>query len=122
MQRRLTVSQLNAYIAGVFEDEFVLHDVIVRGEVYELKVMGARTFFTLKEGECTLGCVTFSGIDVDVGSNVDVAGTVTFYAKSGRVSFVAEYVSVTGEGTLLAELKKLKDKLRAEGLFENRPP
>ena len=122
MQRRLTVSQLNAYIAGVFEDEFVLHDVIVRGEVYELKVMGARTFFTLKEGECTLGCVTFSGIDVDVGSNVDVTGTVTFYAKSGRVSFVAEYVSVTGEGTLLAELKKLKDKLRAEGLFENRPP
>lgn len=121
-QRKLTVSQLNAYISGVFEDEFVLHDVIVRGEIFELKVMGARTFFTLREGDCTLNCVTFSAVNVDIGAEVDVTGTVTFYAKSGRVSFVAEYLTVTGEGVLLAELKKLKEALGKEGLFANRPP
>ena len=122
MQKRLTVSQLNAYIAGVFEDEFVLHDVVVRGEIYELKVMGARTFFTLKEGGSTLYCVTFAHIRAEVGDNADVTGTVTFYAKSGRVSFVAEDVSPVGEGDLLAKLRQLKETLRKEGVFDNRPP
>ena len=121
MQRRLTVSQLNSYISGVFEDEFVLHDVVVRGEIFELKVMGARTFFTLKEGGCTLNCVSFARIGGEAGMNADVTGTVTFYAKSGRVSFVAESLRVAGEGELLLELKKLKEKLEAEGLFANRP-
>ncbi len=121
MQRKLTVSQLNSYISGVFEDEFVLHDVVVRGEIFELKVMGARTFFTLKEGGCTLNCVSFARIGGEVGMNADVTGTVTFYAKSGRVSFVAESLRVAGEGELLLELKKLKEKLEAEGLFANRP-
>ncbi len=122
MQRKLTVSQLNAYISGVFEDEFVLHDVVVRGEIFEAKAVGARTFFTLKEGGCTLSCVTFAHMRADVGAEVDVTGTVTFYAKSGRVSFVAEDMTVAGEGALLAALKKLKEKLRLEGLFEGRPP
>ena len=122
MQRRLTVSQLNAYISGVFEDEFVLHDVVVRGEIYELKSVGARTFFTLKEGGCTLGCVSFARIRAEVGDDAEVTGTVTFYARSGRVSFVAENVSSVGEGDLLLGLKRLREKLRVEGLFENRPP
>lgn len=37
MQRELTVSQLNRYIDGVFEDERVLHDIKVLGEVSEFK-------------------------------------------------------------------------------------
>ncbi len=122
MQRKLTVSQLNAYISGVFEDEFVLHDVVVRGEVFEARAVGARTFFTLKEGGCTLNCVTFAHMRADVGADVEARGTVTFYAKTGRVSFVADDIAVAGEGALLAELKKLREKLRSEGLFENRPP
>ena len=54
--------------------------------------------------------------------NVEALGTVTFYARTGRVSFVIEDVTPSGEGKLLLELLALKEKLKSEGLFENRPP
>ncbi len=122
MQRKLTVSQLNKYISGVFDDETVLHDVTVCGEVYEYKRYGARTFITLREGDCTLSCVSFGAHDgISEGMNAEAVGTVTFYAGTGRVSFVIESIEPAGKGKLLLELLKLKEKLRGEGLFENRP-
>lgn len=34
-KRTLSVTELNAYIRGVFEDESILHDIGVEGEVSE---------------------------------------------------------------------------------------
>ncbi len=122
MQRKLTVSQLNKYISGVFDDETVLHDVTVCGEVYECKRYGARTFITLREGDCTLSCVSFGALDnISEGMSVDALGTVTFYAGTGKVSFVTERMEPVGKGKLMLELLKLREKLKFEGLFENRP-
>lgn len=123
MQRELTVSRLNAYIAGVFDDESVLHDISVRGEVTECKTAGQSTFITLAEGGCTLGCVTFSAVDgITVGVEAVLTGSVSFYKKTGRTSFIADRVTVTDKrGAMLAELLKLKAKLEAEGLFTGRP-
>lgn len=122
MQKKLTVSQLNKYIAGVFDDEFVLHGVTVCGEVFESRRMGARVFLTLKEGNCTLQCVSFNSIDVSEGTNVEALGTVGFYAATGRVSFLIEEILPVGAGRLALEFARLKTRLQAEGLFENRPP
>ena len=123
MQKKLTVSQLNKYIGGVFDDEIVLHDVTVCGEVFECRRTGARTFITLREGDCSLSCVSFCKIDdVSEGMNVEAVGTVGFYAKTGRVSFLIEDLSPVGEGRLAVEFAKLKAKLQGEGLFQNRPP
>lgn len=123
MQKKLTVSQLNKYIGGVFDDEFVLHDVTVCGEVFECRRTGARTFITLREGDCSLSCVAFCRVDgVSEGMNVEALGTVGFYAKSGRVSFLIDELAPVGAGRLAAELAKLKAKLQSEGLFEDRPP
>lgn len=121
MQKKLTVSQLNAYIRGVFDDEFVLHDVTVCGEVFEFKRMGARTFITLKEGECTLPCVSFRAVDDGLlGKNVESVGTVNFYEKTGRVSFLIDEITPSGDGKILLDLAKLRESLRVEGLFDNR--
>lgn len=123
MQRKLTVSQLNQYIGGVFDDECVLHDVTVCGEVFEYRQAGATSFLTLREGDCVLSCVCFRGTgNVAVGMNVEALGSVGFYAKTGRVSFLVEEIRPSGEGVLALEFQKLKEKLRREGLFENRPP
>ncbi len=123
MQRELTVSRLNAYISGVFDDENVLHDISVRGEVTEFRVAGSRTFITLSEGGCVLGCVTFAAVKgITVGAEAVLTGSVTFHKKSGRTSFVADSVTVTDKrGAMLAELLRLKEKLAAEGLFTGRP-
>ena len=119
MQRELTVSRLNAYIAGVFDDESVLHGISVRGEVTECRIAGSRTFITLSEGGCTLSCVAFTAVDgITVGVEAVLIGSVSFHKKSGKTSFIAENVIVTDKrGAMLAELMKLKEKLAAEGLF-----
>ena len=48
MNKILSVSQLNNYIKTVFEDELLLHDITVQGEVFEIKFSGANTFVTIK--------------------------------------------------------------------------
>lgn len=123
MQKKLTVSQLNNYISGVFEDEYVLHDITVEGEISELSGAGGRTFLTLKEDDYCISCVCFTRVaDIPAGTLVEALGSVSFYKKTGRISFIIKELAPKGEGQQYLELLRLKEKLRADGLFENKLP
>ena len=85
-ERTLTVAQLNEYVKGVFEDELVLHDLQVEGEVYECKQTAAALFVTLRERDSLLHCVCFAHVDaLALGDKVVLKGSVTFHERSGRV-------------------------------------
>lgn len=119
---RLSVTQLNNYIKGVFDDELILKNIAVFGEVYERKDSGGNLFFTLKDEDSILRCVRFGGgFTPSIGDTVTVVGSVDYYVKGNRVSFRAKSIEPYGEGTLKRKIKELYDKLQAEGLFENRP-
>ena len=82
-ERTLTVSQINEYVKGVFEDELILHDLGVEGEIYEYKKTASATFVTLKEKDCLLGCVSFDSVcDFSVGDKVILFGSVSFYERT----------------------------------------
>lgn len=120
---RLSVTQLNNYIKGVFDDELILKNIAVFGEVYECSNSGGNLFFTLKDDDSILRCVRFGGGFVPaVGDTVIVVGSVDYYVKGNRVSFRAKSIEPYGEGTLKRKIKELHDKLVQEGLFDNRPP
>ncbi len=122
-ERTLTVAQLNEYVKGVFEDELVLHDLQVEGEVYECKQTAAALFVTLRERDSLLHCVCFAHVDaLALGDKVVLKGSVTFHERSGRVSFVFSSARKTGEGDLLAAFNARKDKLAREGVFEHKKP
>ncbi|WP_251612943.1 exodeoxyribonuclease VII large subunit [Pumilibacter muris] len=122
-ERTLTVSQLNEYVKGVFEDELVLHNLNVEGEVYEFKATPTATFVTLREGDGILNCVCFEAIEkLELGEKVSLFGNVTFHGRTGRISFAFKTVKKIGVGNILAEFNALKEKLAAEGLFENKLP
>ena len=119
----ISVTQLNGYIKGVFEDELVLHNIAVYGEIFECSVSGSTTFLTLKDGECSLRCLRYnSNAKHEVGMKVLLTGTVTFYARSGRVDFVYRDIQPYGESLLYAEFLRLKAGLEAEGVFSDKPP
>lgn len=119
--RTLTVSQLNRYIKGVFEDEIVLHDLNVEGEVYEFKQTPATVFVTLKESDSLLHCVSFDCFQkLDVGDKVSLFGSAAFYERNGKMSFVYRSARAFGKGRLNAEYNALKNKLENEGLFSNK--
>ncbi len=119
--RTLTVSQLNEYVKGVFEDELVLHDLNVEGEVYEYRQTPSATFITLKDGDCLLHCVSFESTEkAETGDKVSLHGNVSFYERSGKVSFVFGSLHKIGAGNLLKEFNELKNKLLCEGLFDRK--
>ncbi len=122
MPKTLSVSQLNNYIKGVFLDEILLHNIEVFGEITEFNISGGNTFITVREGDCVLPCIKF-GLheNLPIGMKVLLSGAVTFYEKGGRVSFNVRVIKPYGEGEDFLRLKKLKERLCAEGLFENRP-
>ena len=121
MANKLSVSQLNNYIKGVFDDELFLQKIYVYGEVYEFSQSNGFTYITLKEGDCYIHCIKYSLLEkVEVGSMITLFGSVTFYRKTGKVTFSIISMQKTGEGQLYAEFLKLKESLRKEGLFENK--
>ena len=53
----VSVKQLNAYIKNVFEDELVLQNITVVGEVSDVS-NSKYVFLTLKEDDCILQCMS----------------------------------------------------------------
>ena len=118
LKKILSVSQLNAYLKGVFEDELILHDLCVCGEVEDVRVSNGTTYFTLREQDTRLSCVMFSVYELPLkGLKVELLGGVSFYAKTARISFVTKSIRLTGEGEQHLALLKIKDRLEKEGLF-----
>ena len=122
MQNKLTVSQLNNYIKGVFDDELILKNIAVFGEVSECSTSAGNTFFTLRDENSLLRCVRFgSGFTPKSGDTVLAIGSVEYYAKGGRVTFRAKEIKPYGDGEIARALAELKEKLEKEGLFSDRP-
>lgn len=121
--RSLSVTMLNNYIKGMFEDELILHNITVFGEVEEIKNSGNNTYITLIDGVSRLSCVKFSPTyDVKIGDSVTLTGGIKFYDKSSKVSFIARTITVSGAGDNFAEFTELKNKLEKEGVFDNKKP
>lgn len=123
MNRVLTVSQLNNYIKNVFEDELLLQNISVEGEVFEAKFSGGNSYITLREGDCSLSCVKFGAkFEFAAGDKIRVFGSMRFYPKGGKATFVILSASKVGKGDLLVKLNELKEKLSKEGVFDNAKP
>ncbi len=105
---------------------FKTQEARITGEISELKrAASGHVYFTVKDKESggVLDAIIWSrnyelcGIPLEVGMEVVLAGRPNVYAPSGRLSFVADTVSLVGEGALKKAYDALLKKLEAEGLF-----
>lgn len=122
MTRAMTVAQLSRYIKGVFDDEELLHDVTLSGEIAEVSYSDKHTYIVLADGNYSVRCVKFFARDsVQKGARVALHGSVRFYDKRSAVTFVYDELFVCGDGEKNAKLAETKEKLKKLGYFENRP-
>lgn len=122
MRNNLSVKQLNVYIRNVFEDELVLQNIAVVGEICDVS-FSKYTYVTLKEDDCILQCVCFHRVAVpQIGQKVVLSGSVQYSERVSKVSFVFKSLSVVGDGLCQAEYLKLKDKLQNKGFFDKKLP
>jgi exodeoxyribonuclease VII large subunit len=100
--------------------------VWVEGEISNCRpAASGHIYFTLKDGEAQLPVVLFrrqaqllAGKPKD-GDAVEVRGRISVYESRGQLQLIAETLELRGAGALEAAFKRLKAKLKAEGLFED---
>jgi len=120
-----SVSSLTRYIKSLLEHDAVLGDVMVRGEISNFKRhYSGHCYFTLKDSESTLRAVMFKGraqflkFEPKDGLKVIAGGNISLYERDGQYQLYVEQLIPEGMGELSLAFAQLKDKLAAEGLFD----
>ena len=119
-----TVSKLTFYIRKLLEENEVLQDVWVQGEISNLsRPASGHIYFTLKDSSAALRCVMWKtsavrlGMPLQDGKAVEVHGKIGVYEVSGQYQLYVDQIRPVGEGALYQEFMRLKAMLEAEGLF-----
>ena len=117
------VGALNRAIAEVLEGQ--IGQVWVRGEISNFKAYDSgHWYFSLKDAEGQLRGVMFRGRNAQVGflpkegDLVEVAAQVGMYVPRGDIQLNVQLMRRAGQGGLYEAFLKLKEKLNAEGLFD----
>lgn len=124
-QTTYTVSQITAYIKGLLEVDFALQDLWIEGEVSNASQSTAGHFyFSLKDEGARISCVMWRSqvrrlarLPQD-GEQVLAHGRVSVYEARGAYQFYVDAVQPSGLGLLYQQVEALKQKLAAEGLFQ----
>lgn len=119
-----SVEELNRQIRQLIEGELGL--VWVQGEISNFKAhTSGHYYFSLKDSKSQISAVMFRGNNSRLkfkptdGLEVIVRGRVSVYEPRGNYQIVAEMMEPVGAGALQKAYEQLKEKLKAEGLFEN---
>ena len=117
------VGDLNRTIAEVLDKH--IGNVWVRGEISNFKAYDSgHWYFSLKDAEGQIRCVMFRGRNAQVGflpkegDLVEVAANVGMYVPRGDIQLNVGMLRRAGQGGLYEAFLKLKEKLSAEGLFD----
>ena len=116
---------MTAYIRRLFERDNLLGRVRVWGELSNFRRHhSGHCYFTLKDAGAALRCVMFRSKAVGLtfvprdGLRVRLAGNVSVYERDGNYQLYVESMLPDGLGDLSAAFAKLREKLLAEGLFD----
>lgn len=114
-----TVSQINKLIKDLIDNEIILEDVTVTGELSSFSVTRGIAYFTLKDNENLLSCVQFGAKqDFQIGDMVECRGNIKYYPKGGKLSLNVVKIELCGQGELYQQFLQTKEKLEKEGLFD----
>ncbi len=125
MNNILSVSEITGQIKETLENNFF--DVNVIGEISNFKQhVSGHWYFTLKDNNAQINCTMWRGLNSYVfftpqdGMKIIVTGRITVYPPRGNYQIDVKSMKVAGVGELQAAFEKLKQKLEAEGLFDEK--
>ncbi len=117
------VRELVGQVRELIEQEY--GDVWVEGEISNYRpAPSGHVYFTLKDADAQLPIVLFRRQAMllrfrpEDGLDVLVRGRVSVSAQRGQMQLVAETMEPVGAGSLQLAFEQLKERLKAEGLFD----
>ena len=124
-QNVLSVAQLNEYIQRKLDNDGLLNQIAVRGEISNYKLYpSGHHYFTLKDESSALKCVMFKGnafrlrFRPENGMKVIAMGKVSVYPRDGAYQLYCTAMAMDGVGDLYAAFEELKQRLSRQGLFD----
>ncbi len=125
MSNIYTVSDLTKYIKNLFDRDTKLMSVFIRGEISNFKShYSGHCYFTLKDSGSQIKGVMFKSraqflkFEPRDGLKVVAYGQVTVFERDGQYQLYADQLIPDGIGELSIAFNQLKEKLAAEGLFD----
>ena len=122
-QKIYSVSEVNSLIKSVLEMN--IPPVWVMGELSAwMRAASGHAYFTLKDESSQLPCVIWKQnagrllFKPEDGMQVNVAGRISIYEKSGKYQLIAAQIQPLGLGELYRRFELLKERLSEEGLFD----
>ncbi|SCJ54185.1 Exodeoxyribonuclease 7 large subunit [uncultured Clostridium sp.] len=123
--KTLSVSEVNNYIKKILDNDFILNNLSVKGEISNLKLHSSgHIYFSLKDSAGKINCIMFKNRAYDLqftledGMEVIVKGRASVYTASGTFQIYCDEIQKEGIGELYIKFEKLKSKLAKEGYFD----
>ena len=121
-----SVSQLNIYVRSLLESSDVLRDIYVCGEISNFvdHYRSGHLYMTLKDEGGAVKAVMFKSSAIHLkfkpqnGMRVICRGRASVYERDGTYQFYVSSMQPDGVGSLAVACEQLKQKLSAEGLFD----
>jgi exodeoxyribonuclease VII large subunit len=120
-----SVTEITRLLKRYIEAEPLFQYVTICGEISNFKHHSSgHMYFVLKDAESTLRCVMFRSYASRLrfrpqdGLEVYASGSIGVYEMGGLYQLYVQYLEPRGVGDLHFAFQQLKDKLQAEGLFD----
>tara|TARA_Y100001970_G_scaffold278890_1_gene385276 strand:- start:347 stop:1585 length:1239 start_codon:yes stop_codon:yes gene_type:complete len=122
----LTVTQLNNQVKNSLHQKY--SNVSVVGEVNNINIYtSGHAYFTLKDNNSEISCVFLNyssqkfDFNLEDGDKLVLTGDVTMYIPKGKTQLSVNKIDpINQKGYIYRKYEQLKEKLRLEGLFENK--
>lgn len=122
----LTVTQVNVFLKSLIEGDGRLQNVLVSGEIsnFTAHQRSGHLYFSIKDAKSVLKCVMFASsarllkFQPRDGMKVIVRGRISVYEPSGQYQLYPVEMYPAGVGALSLAYEQLKERLYAEGLFD----
>lgn len=126
MKHIFSVTQINSYIHRIFESDYALKKIYLKGEVSNCKYHSSgHIYFTLKDEKSTLRCVMFSSdrfkglaFHLEDGQLIEACGNISVYEQAGTYQLYVRKIELAGAGGLYVRYERLKQELAEKGYFD----
>lgn len=120
-----SVSEVNNFIKELLDDDPVLRNIQVVGEISNFKrYPSGHCYFTLKDAGGAIKCVMFKSrafglrFEPKNGETVVAVGRIAVYERDGVYQLYTDLLLQQGKGDLMQAYEQLKRKLTQAGLFD----